>query len=513
MFDKRTLSIETVAKRVRVALVNLIWQETVNELVQRKVVWQNELLENMQRMFFSEKSSFAQSGIFVSCAVEKIVSSHKTFFHPEHLRDTQVDLIVACGVDTLEHPFLQWSVRKICWKVGRLLPPRKQVDRAILKDRKRVGAYTDDPNKLEVVIGDSTLGYPEPQVDESGALIIALCPTTVRSVSGEWNDTNNIKGYQIVEAVVKRVLEGWSRIALSQRPFTDIDYNASSLVGRTDIFEIPLDIWPYDADIEVVCQWPHGEYLNIIHFPATYLDAVRTFPDGENRVQVEIKNIGVRDVPFKNIFFRVRLYETDNDTRERWEVRRALQDAERWQFHAIEHLVYSQVLRGDETWSIARHMSGLGDLANIDNLFCNWIGLFFYQHEAGGKLQDCCEIISEKWMESLDDVRVYGYQKDFISVLKRSCSIGREKRKILVCRNDISMDEIQRIAQLGLTDIVSIPGKNAMGNTVIQNALKPCKELLHFCKTAGIKLTSIDVLTPATKEEAQFDLVGAKRSQ
>lgn len=61
----------------------------------------------MQRMFFSEKSSFAQSGIFVSCAVEKIVSSHKTFFHPEHLRDTQVDLIVACGVDTLEHPFLQ----------------------------------------------------------------------------------------------------------------------------------------------------------------------------------------------------------------------------------------------------------------------------------------------------------------------------------------------------------------------------------------------------------------------
>lgn len=60
---------------------------------------------------------------------------------------------------------------------------------------------------------------------------------------------------------------------------------------ETKIFEISLDSGPYNANIGVVCVGPDGRELDIIHFPATYLDAVRSFPDGENRIQVEIKNV------------------------------------------------------------------------------------------------------------------------------------------------------------------------------------------------------------------------------
>ncbi len=51
--------------------------------------------------------------------------------------------------------------------------------------------------------------------------------------------------------------------------------------------------------------------MDVIHFPATFLDAVRTF----HRVQVEIKNLGNKPIKYKDIHFRIRIYknETDND--------------------------------------------------------------------------------------------------------------------------------------------------------------------------------------------------------
>lgn len=66
----------------------------------------------------------------------------------------------------------------------------------------------------------------------------------------------------------------------------------------------------------------------MIHFPATYLDAVRSFPDGENRIQVEIKNVGSKNIRFKDIHFRVKFYTTHEKVRKKWELRKALQYAE-----------------------------------------------------------------------------------------------------------------------------------------------------------------------------------------
>ena len=56
-------------------------------------------------MIFSEKSSFAQSGISISCVAED-VRGNNVFHNWEQLKNARVSLIVASSVDICEYEFL-----------------------------------------------------------------------------------------------------------------------------------------------------------------------------------------------------------------------------------------------------------------------------------------------------------------------------------------------------------------------------------------------------------------------
>jgi hypothetical protein len=56
-------------------------------------------------MTFSEKSSFAQSGISITCVVED-VKPNNYFNSIELLRNATVSLVIASVVDACEHDFL-----------------------------------------------------------------------------------------------------------------------------------------------------------------------------------------------------------------------------------------------------------------------------------------------------------------------------------------------------------------------------------------------------------------------
>jgi hypothetical protein len=92
-------------------------------------------------------------------------------------------------------------------------------------------------------------------------------------------------------------------------------------------------------------------------------------------------------------------------------------------------------------------------------------------------------------------------------VLQNACSVGREKRIILACRNDINREGlIEIIRSKGITDILSVPGK--------RNAQAPDIDFVKLCQQEGIKLTSIDIVKPGTPEtDAIYDLVGARRPE
>lgn len=70
------------------------------------------LLQKLHRMIFSEKSSFAQSGIFVSGAVENLDSYAKDF-NLQNLRTVKVSLILACSADIQAYPFLGSIMSKV----------------------------------------------------------------------------------------------------------------------------------------------------------------------------------------------------------------------------------------------------------------------------------------------------------------------------------------------------------------------------------------------------------------
>lgn len=92
-------------------------------------------------------------------------------------------------------------------------------------------------------------------------------------------------------------------------------------------------------------------------------------------------------------------------------------------------------------------------------------------------------------------------------MLQNACSVGREKRTILACRNDINRESLREIIKSkGITDILSVPGK--------RNAHVPDNDFVKLCQQEGIKLTSIDIVKPGTPQtDAVYDLVGARRSE
>lgn len=117
-----------------------------------------------------------------------------------------------------------------------------------------------------------------------------------------------MKIYEIHETVANKVVGGGSRKALAERDFEYVDNKSTILPGQVMILEIPFDSGPHDADIQTVCVDQDGKPLPIIHYPATFLDRVRTFPHADNRVQVEIYNSGTKPIELEDIHFRVRLY-------------------------------------------------------------------------------------------------------------------------------------------------------------------------------------------------------------
>jgi hypothetical protein len=98
-----------------------------------------------------------------------------------------------------------------------------------------------------------------------------------------------------------------------------------------------------------------------------------------------------------------------------------------------------------------------------------------------------------------------GYLRDFISITKKACSIGREKRVTFACRNNISKKEIEfLIDKHKITDIVSIPGHDGAG--------KASLDLINACKNFGVKLTSIEIKSNEAEKDIIYDMVGKKRA-
>ncbi len=139
--------------------------------------------------------------------------------------------------------------------------------------------------------------------------------------------------------------------------------------GEIGVFEIPIDIGMHDADIQTVCVNSEGKPHDIVHFPATFLDKLRTYPDGENRVQVEIYNCVRKPVRYRDIYFRIRLYRKSDDkkleivNREKWRLRQDLQHGQQRGFAALDYLIRRHVLnvsRDDvEQRNLSLRQSGL----------------------------------------------------------------------------------------------------------------------------------------------------------
>ena len=94
------------------ALKSLIGESSMKELTKKGPVTREALLLHLQGMIFSEKSSFAQCGIFVSAAVRNISSYNKSFTY-EQLEKLTADVVLICIADTKEYPFLGGLVEKV----------------------------------------------------------------------------------------------------------------------------------------------------------------------------------------------------------------------------------------------------------------------------------------------------------------------------------------------------------------------------------------------------------------
>jgi hypothetical protein len=516
--------IVTTIKTNSIQLKNLIGQKAIEkiQIPKRGGLWRAQLLPMLQQMFFSEKSSFGQSGIFAGCTPS---GTDKPVYHStEELMNAQVTLLIWLTVDSKEHTFLPDIIKKFSGKVGRLLAaPRQMIRFNENGNESKIGVFEDIESKsdVEVVLGDETQRYKKPKIDEnSWAIIVPLCPTHTKQ-NDKWVETGDVKFYAIEEAVVQDVANGGSRKALAKRSIGTVEQIDTLKPGETRIMEIPIDIWPYDADIEVVCVDGDGTPVNVIHFPATYLDAVRTFADGENRMQVEIKNMWTEPIIFKKIHFRVRLFETDTTTHEKFRLRRRIQEAEKKWFYGIEHLVYTEVLKWKGEWNLSQHTAGLWHLANLDNLF-PWehMGLIFSQEEKDGLKNDKCEIIQVAWgvskggslplaierslvLSDLEQSPVW-YQEDFVTIMKKGCSVGREKGVIFVCRSNIDEKDLREIVEKNkVTDVFCIPGHDRI--------VSPEDYIIKLCKDLKIKLTSIEIKSAIKGQNIEYDLIWKER--
>lgn len=161
-------------------------------------------------------------------------------------------------------------------------------------------------------------------------------------------------------------------------------------------------------------------------------------------------------------------------------------------------------------------MLALGDLSNMDNFWGDGQGVILCQHEGKGFMEDRCERISwhavgerlETCPIGIKEIRDgTTHQRELIGVLQNVCSVGREKRVILLCRNDIKQESLLAIIKnKGVTDILSVPGR--------RNASAPSDYLLNACDHERIRLTSIEILEPRTTEkDAVYTLVGARRKK
>lgn len=507
----------TFTKRVKMKVNDLLSDKIIEWILSEKSIGKDELVKMLQaQMFFSAKSSLCQSATFTTCAVESIDSKNKVFHKLTDLTSAHVNLIVGCSVDTVEYSFLQKHVKSAKLKVGRMIPLRRQVDPEVLKDREKVGClYELDEktgeivrnNDLEIVLWDEKQLFSQTNVDGTGALLVPLCPTLTRkNDTDHWSEAKTMKEYPIRDNIVKKVLSGGSRNALKYREPEEIDINGVLKPWETKILEIPLDIGSFDADIGVVCVDADGNEIDVIHFPATYLDRVRTYPDGENRVQVEIKNVGTKPIALKNIYFRVRFYETHKKAREKCRLRNALKDIGQSGYYAVEHLIYTQVLWGKLGGGLTdKHKDALSDLINMDNLFLDGRWLLFSQKDRDGKKVDVCEVITKKGTVSKEIVWQNMTQREIISVFKNASSVGRENRRIAIFRNDAGIEGLAGIIEREwITEIFSIPGKRA--------AEKPTPELVDLCTMLKKPLTSLNI-KPSAEKDGDLDLVWIQREK
>jgi hypothetical protein len=496
--DGQRRNVKHVFRKNIMKLSNLVGKSELQWFVAKGHITRESLLQQLQRMIFSEKSSFAQCGIFVSAAVQSI-HPYQGPFTLKQLQNVDVDIVLACIADAREYSFLAELTGKVSWAVWRLLS-RREVDKGVIEDIARNGLYVDPGNLLwaerEVMIGDLKLGYKKIDLDPTNALVIPLCPDT-----DEWLRTKNVKVYEINKDIAKMVVEGWSRKALKDRKFVDIPKTTMIQPGQTMILELPCDIGPYDADLQTVCIDKNQKPLPIIHFPATFLDRARTYPAGSNRVQVEIYNCGKKPIKLEDIYFRLRLYQsTDPQAKEKWSLRKLLQYAEHKKIWALEYLVRHRVL--ETLKGNASDQDGLGHLSNIDNLFVGkWQeGILFYQQEREGTSQNMADVLvyngGKITLQNIDYNKV-GWKdscdRELINIFRNVCDVGREKRVIFICRDDISVQKLETIIRdKRVTDILCVPGKKTTEGSR--------KQLLELCKKKKIPLTSIEITQDATDE-------------
>lgn len=85
--------------------------------------------------------------------------------------------------------------------------------RTLLENEHKVGMFVspDDPlwDELEIMIGDEKQKYGDLRIDNSGALIVPLCPEQVYDTENQvWKKADQVKVYQIEPVVVVGILNG-----------------------------------------------------------------------------------------------------------------------------------------------------------------------------------------------------------------------------------------------------------------------------------------------------------------
>lgn len=85
--------------------------------------------------------------------------------------------------------------------------------RTLLENEHKVGSHVSPGdmlwNQLEIMIGDEKQKYKDPRVDNSGALIVPLCPDEILDEeTHEWKKADQVKVYHIEGAVVRDILDG-----------------------------------------------------------------------------------------------------------------------------------------------------------------------------------------------------------------------------------------------------------------------------------------------------------------